>query len=358
MISIIIPTFNRANFLRYTLDSILNQNFPADHYEVLIVDNGSTDSTKEVSLRIIQENPDRNVRYFFEPTPGLLSARHRGAFEAKGNILTFVDDDILPFSQWLMSISKTFEDPKIHLVGGKSLPKYMVPPPVWLDSLWHSTPYGGKGCVHLSLQDLGNSKMEIHPNYVFGLNFSIRKETLFAVGGFHPDLYPKYLQKFQGDGETGLTICLAKGGFKAIYNPEASVYHMIPADRMTPEYFENRMFYQGVCNSYTDLRSQMAGIGSHGRIISTEKLYTTFRNIWRFVQRSVNFVKVYITLNESRHVQIKMQRAYQRGYDFHQKEVKNDPLLLRWVLKENYWDYSLPYIVNQNQDVSKTTKSY
>jgi glycosyltransferase involved in cell wall biosynthesis len=63
-------------------------------YEILIIDNGSTDDTKEISQEIMKEAANRQIRYIFEPEPGLLAGRHRGALEAKGELLVFVDDDI------------------------------------------------------------------------------------------------------------------------------------------------------------------------------------------------------------------------------------------------------------------------
>lgn len=348
-ITVIIPTFNRAKYLSGSVDSIIQQKFSPEQFEILIIDNGSTDKTKEVSEAAISACPDYNIRYFYEPVPGLLSGRHRGALEAKGDILVFIDDDIQADPGWLMAIHEAFKEPDVHLVGGKNLPNYEAEPPSWLKYMWSPTPYGGKECGYLSLLDMGGDVKEIDPNYVWGLNFSIRKKTFFELGGFSPDNIPKNLQRFQGDGETGLTLKIKEKGYKAIYQPRALIYHAVPLERMTIPYFENRMFYQGVADSFTEIRRR-GGLFKAADITSGEcsffarfkyALKMTFNN--PFLLKDIILKKLCCYFSKDvRIVNEKMNRAYKEGYQFHQNEVKNDPKLLQWVLKENFLDYRLP----------------
>jgi glycosyltransferase involved in cell wall biosynthesis len=208
--------------LTLTLNSLASQDFPPQNFEILIIDNGSTDNTKQVAERFIDQFPTLTVRYIFEPEPGLLSGRHRGALEAEGKILVFIDDDIEADRNWLKAIDSSFADPSVHLVGGRNLPKYETPPPDWLAWFWDEHEYG-KFCGSLSLLDFGHQVREIDPEFVWGLNYSIRKDTLFVLGGFHPDCVPANLQQFQGDGETGLSIKAREKGYGAIYQPNALV---------------------------------------------------------------------------------------------------------------------------------------
>jgi glucosyl-dolichyl phosphate glucuronosyltransferase len=210
MNSIIIPTMNRASVLKLAIDSFCQQNFPVDRYEIIVVDNGSTDNTKNVTDAAISAYPAHQIHYIYEPIPGLLSGRHRGILAATGEILIFVDDDIEADRGWLKSMIDTFEDPTIQLVGGKNLPKYEITPPQWLAGFWETTVYGGQICSYLSLLDLGDRLLDINANYIWGLNFAIRQDILVKLGGFHPDCVPKHLQYLQGDGETGLTIKATK----------------------------------------------------------------------------------------------------------------------------------------------------
>lgn len=351
-VSIIIPTYNRARLLRFTINSICKQTLNTDEFEVLVLDNGSTDNTKEITDKIIKDHQKHNIRYIYEPEPGLLSGRHRGAVEAKGDILVFVDDDIEADMNWLSAIYETFKDPEVHLVGGKNLPRYEVKPLYWLKYMWSSTPYGGKECGYLSLLELGDKVREIDPNYVWGLNFSIRKKTLFELGGFHPDCIPKHLQRFQGDGETGLTMKIREKGYKAIYQPCALVYHVISSERMTISYFERRMFYQGVCDSFSEIR-KVNGItmdNDDPAIVLQKKSFSGKLKNALFLaykkpttMKEVILRKIYLMFNkELKSILDKLDKAYREGFQFHQNEVQNDPKLLQWVLKKDFFDYRLP----------------
>src|SRR5262245_7274440 len=253
-LSCCIPTFNRRQSLARAIRSLCNQTLEPGSCEILIVDNGGSDNTRGETESIVREMPHHRIRYLFEPEPGLLSGRHRGALESNGEILVFLDDDIEAAPGYLHAILDAFEDPAVQLVGGPNLPSYESEPPEWVESFWSTTPYGGRMCGFLSLLDLGGNAIEIHPNYIWGLNFAIRRRALIDLGGFHPDCIPEALQHFQGDGETGLTMKAFAQGYKAVFTPGATVYHFISASRMTPEYFERRAYYLGVAYSHLLIR--------------------------------------------------------------------------------------------------------
>ncbi|MBF0570627.1 MAG: glycosyltransferase family 2 protein [Candidatus Omnitrophica bacterium] len=322
--SIIIPTFNRCFLLEKTVVSLVNQIFDYDKFEIIVIDNGSTDETKSVVGKLTIEHPQHTIRYIYDDVPGLLTGRHRGAKEANSDILCFVDDDIEAAPCWLQAICDDFKDPNVHLVGGKCLPIYDVPPPEWEKSLW-SNNNDLKMCLYYSLIDQGDVKKGTDPNYIFGLNFCIRRQVLLNLGGFHPDCIPKRLQKYQGDGETGLTMMFAKKGLRAMYDPKALVYHHVTKERLTMEYLESRMFYNGVGYSYFLVRNHCKPI-----------------LVFRLLLRAIK-IRVRGLLRCSKDAfSERMRNAYQRGFDFHQSEIKNDPKLIGWIKKENYFDYSLP----------------
>ncbi|MBV9386933.1 MAG: glycosyltransferase family 2 protein [Chroococcidiopsidaceae cyanobacterium CP_BM_ER_R8_30] len=339
MISIVIPTLNREHSLSLALESLVQQDFPADQFEILIVDNGSTDTTQATSKQFIDQHPSCQIRYVYEPEPGLLSGRHRGALEAAGDILVFIDDDIVADVNWLQAIHEAFSDNTVQLVGGRNLPKYEVEPPGWLDWFWYEYA-GGKFCAFLSLADLGDSAREIDPLCIWGLNFSIRKQALFDLGGFHPDNVPSHLQKFQGDGESGLAAKAANRGYKAMYHPGALVFHQTPRTRMTYKYFEQRSFSQGVSDSYSAIRK-------NGR----NKFRLVLRESLKGMRNSLNDWRAFLKSHFSSSKEVSQERrmlgeltsqAYRNGYQFHQNAVRTDPILFDWVLRENYWDYKLP----------------
>lgn len=335
IISIIIPTFNRGNQLTSTLSSLAKQdwNIPA---EVIVVDNGSTDDTKTVVEQFEKQIP--NLIYRYDAMPGLLTGRHHGAAIARGEILCFLDDDVILNQEYLKNLAETFlNDKNLHLATGPCLPNYEDEPPQWLAHFWQQR-HAGQYCGWLSLLDFGNSEIEIDPNFVWGLNFCIRKKTLIDLGGFHPDCIPDRLQQYQGDGETGLTLKAIEKGLKAKYIPGLMLYHHVSKQRLTMEYFKKRAFYQGVCNSYTELRKQPS---------KTSIKPTSFRNCIHQYYRWIKRLLVVQPTNKNISPEIKaiidnLATAEKSGYHFHQTHFSRKAEVRKWVLKNDYWDYQLP----------------
>ena len=341
--SIIIPTCNRADQLSRTLDSVLSIDFDRNEYEVIVIDNGSTDHTRSVVEQSIADHPEHTVRYIYDAVPGLLTGRHRGAKEATSDILVFIDDDIAAAKGWLSAIVDTFQKfPHVHLVGGKCLPKYEKEPPQWIDAFWNEAPGGGRYMGELSLCDLGDEPKEIDPMFVWGLNFSIRKQSLYELGGFHPDNIPPQFQQFQGDGETGVSLAMKARGFSAFYHPLATVYHEVPAERMTIGYFDRRFFYQGISNSFTDLRVKHGSEIVKADISLIEILKKVYRNTVRIFKKKPenpgkNAVAVEHTLLLHR-----FRAMESAGYQFHQSAAQNSETIMEWVTRKDYFDYHLP----------------
>jgi len=254
-LSVIIPTRNRANLLHMTLKSIALQTFPINEFEVIVVDNGSTDNTKQVVENFNKDK--KNIRYFYDPTPGLHVGRHRGLKEANAELLVYADDDIEAFPDWLEAVWESFQDNEVVLVGGKNLPKWEAEPPYWIYEMWMEINNYGHSLGYLSILDFGDEIIEIDPGYVWGCNFSIRKKTLLEAKGFHPDGFPQDMIKYRGDGETSVTNYIQNKKYKTIYNPKASVYHFVPKNRMTIDYFCKRAFNQGISNSFSDIRKKL-----------------------------------------------------------------------------------------------------
>jgi len=335
--SLIIPTFNRADLLPLCLESIKKLDYGKDLFEVLVVDNGSTDNIKDLVLSVFS-NSKINYRYFYEPEPGLLSGRHLGAKQAQGNIFVFLDDDVVLSKEFLKALSKAFEDKSVKLVGGKCLPRYLSSPPEWLNSLWTEKD-GIRHCGYLSLIDQGDLAKESSPSNIWGLNFSIRRETFFELGGFNPDNIPKKYQRYQGDGESGLTRKIISKKYKALYHPNAFVEHLIPASRLTFDYFYNRQFYQGVCDSYTNIRNSLNQTSWEPTFL--QKVKYKLKVFFSETKTERKSVEVNIS-PEVQKLNAVMKKGYQDGYNFHQSEVENDPSLIDWIKKENYLDYKLP----------------
>ena len=245
-ISVIVPTHNRCKSLQNTIFSLQEQNFPKDGYEIVVVDNNSTDKTFEV-VEECNENGKKQVIYVKEPEIGLHNARHAGAKAAKGEILAYVDDDVICDSNWLSELVKPYANPEVGCVGGKILPKWEAEPPEWVR----------RYPSYLSLLDLGDEVKELKTPGIYGCNFSIRRSLLFEVGGFNPDAFgDKKLIWYRGDGETGLLRKVLATGRRIIYTPCATVWHVIPKDRLTLDYFEKRSFIEGISASFSAYRTE------------------------------------------------------------------------------------------------------
>ena len=93
-ISLVICTYNREKFLPEALESVKIQNLSYQKFELLVIDNFCTDRTVEIVQSFIINNPELNIRYFFESNKGLSYARNRGILEANSPIISFIDDDV------------------------------------------------------------------------------------------------------------------------------------------------------------------------------------------------------------------------------------------------------------------------
>ena len=346
-LSVIITTRNRASLLRKALFSITKQSFPSDQFEVIVVDNGSTDETVEVCEDYKPKLP--GFQRVYDERPGLHVGRHLGLKHAKGEILVYADDDIEAFPTWLEGIAESFQDPEVALVGGKILPKYETEPPDWIEKLWNNNECG-RMLGWYSLLDFGEEVKEISPLLVWGCNFSIRKNVLIEAGGFHPDSMPEELIKYRGDGETHVSRKFQAMGYKAIYNPKASVYHRVPTSRMTLEYLKKRNYNQGISDSFTDIRNNYNRTENNYKKTNSNSFYQRIkkksskeilsaikRRLKFVIHRSIEIIPRFKQDNND-YIREEMKKAYQEGYKYHQNEVKNDPELLKWVLKDNYFE--------------------
>jgi len=350
--SIIVPTLNRATVLRRCLTHLAELAFEQDLYEVLVIDNGSTDDTKETTLAF--GTKIKNLRYIYCEIPGLVAARHKGLEESRGEILCFIDDDSFASKGWLKGVADAFSGDDIFLVGGPCLPEYEIEPPGWLGHFWSETPWGG-WLTSLSLLDFGLQTKAVHPVCVFGCNFNIKKNILLEIGGFHPDAYPREMIRYRGDGESHVCDELSAMGIMGLYWPAAKIRHFVPASRMTKEYFCHRGYVQGVSKSFAQIR-KMHGL-SHDAVEGNNGLSKGKRGKGKRTsvkgvdnRESLSRVKNWLnyklelcrkgTFNSAYadYLRIKylVQKTQEDGVRFHRAEVRRDPKLLEWVLRENY----------------------
>ncbi len=329
MLSIIIPTRNRSELLQKALESLTKQTLNANQFEVLVVDNGSTDNTAEVCQRF--QGKLEKLRYFYEATPGLHIGRHKGYEEACGDILVYIDDDIEALPNWLEAIQDCFSNPEVALVGGNILPSYLETPPEWLIKLWKkSRIFNGNAIAALSLIQLPEGQYGISPLYIWGCNFSVRKDIVEKAGGFHPDGMPQELIRFRGDGETHISQYILDNKHRCLFDSRASVYHAVTPERMTMDYFKKRAFNQGISNSYAQLRAQ---VGSNHATKSPVKPFTS--KLIPFLKNRVkNLLSYDSTLIQLERI---IRKGYKEGYRYHQHAYRSDPAVREWVHRTHYF---------------------
>ncbi len=236
-VSAIVCTYNGASRLKCVANSLLEQEYDSSRFEVLIIDNHSSDNTREICEKIIRSSPGKRIEYYLEKNRGLSHARNRGIKESKGQILAFIDDDAVADSHWLLNIDNALSDKSIHAVGGKVLPIFDKPRPPWLSSGIDSM---------LTILDLGDQTgvFEYPFNGPCGTNMAFRKSVLDKVGYFDPDL-GRHGNKLLCGEETDLLMRMQTTGMNFVYTPHCIVHHHVPESRLTKTCVRKRAFHQG-----------------------------------------------------------------------------------------------------------------
>jgi glycosyltransferase involved in cell wall biosynthesis len=235
-VSIVLPTYNRAAELPPAVESALNQTEAADKYELIIVDNNSTDDTAQVVDRLLRRHPGR-ISSLVETKQGVSHARNAGIAAARADIVAFFDDDVRVTPDWIETIRRAFDEhPDLACVGGKVLPHWLTPPPSWLTRA-HWAP--------LALQDFGDASMVVsleNPKGLISANLACRKRVFERVGRFSPQF--QRVKDGIGSLEDDEWIRrLWKAGGRALYVPELITFTEVPAARLTRAY--HRRWHRG-----------------------------------------------------------------------------------------------------------------
>jgi glycosyltransferase involved in cell wall biosynthesis len=330
--SIIIPTLNRAKILDKCLTCIKNIRKSDLDFEVLVVDNGSTDNTIEIIKKY------DFVNYLFIKDPGLHNARHHGAKNAKGEILCYIDDDSFVDKNWLVGIEEEFANKDCVIATGPCIPEYEKKPPKWLKYFWINCEYG-KYFDKLSLIDFYNKKMLIPTWFVFGCNFIITKKAVFENHGFNPDGMPKEFINHRGDGETALSIKLNEQNILANYNPKIKINHLVSESRITKDYLIKRSFDSGISNSFSNFRHKI-GIFSNNFNIKNKSVYKKFILTKKISKILMKIYYKLITFNNEYQSFLIIKKLCDEsqinGYNYHQNLLTNDQDIINWASKKNY----------------------
>jgi glycosyltransferase involved in cell wall biosynthesis len=234
-LSLIVPTYNRAEYVSRALRSFLIQELDSNDYEIIVVDNNSTDDTRQ-AVQTALKPAECEWRCVTEPNQGLHYARNRGIMEAHGEIIVFGDDDIIANSAWLSSLLREFEyHPATGIAGGRILPIWSQEPEPWVFD------YGTTDLHSLfAYLNYGEERIVLQDGYLFGCNFAIRRHVALEAGGSFPDTFPRKLKHLSGTGESGMIDQARILGWEVVYLPDALVFHHIDASRVSLDYFVDR----------------------------------------------------------------------------------------------------------------------
>lgn len=245
--SVIFCTYNREKYIYNALKSIAEQDFPVDKYEIVLINNNSTDSTAELCQQFKKDYPQVDFRYYIETQQGLSYARNRGVGESRGELLVFVDDDATVFEHYLSSIDQFFKDyPQAVACGGPIKPVYESGEPRWL-SHYTNALVGG------ALYEGEQIKPFKRGKYPGGGNSAFRKEVFEKYGLFNVDLGRKP-GSLMGAEEKDLYNRISSGKDIFYYLPQMGIYHYIPESKLTDSYF-NQLTYSIGKSEYIRTRS-------------------------------------------------------------------------------------------------------
>jgi len=237
-VSVVVATLNRSRYLQLCLQALALQTAAPQSFEIIVVDNGSTDDTAAV-VRTFCAAKGPVTHYLPEPRQGLSIARNSGWRAGKGAIIAFTDDDAVPDPDWVARIMARFEalDADVAVLGGEIAPIWEAPRPAWLTNemlrplsaglLWGPTP-----------------RMLRDTEWLMEVNIAYRRVHLAEFGGF-----PEQLGRI-GDillsGEGSIDRVMVRAGLRLFYDPLIRVGHHIPKTRLTRTWFKRRAFWQGV----------------------------------------------------------------------------------------------------------------
>ena len=240
-ITVAICTHDRAKYLTKALESLHTQSLPAEAFEVVVVDNASSDSTASVVQQMKSRLP--NLRYAFEPNLGLSNARNRALAEANALYIAYLDDDAIASPQWLDRLLTAFETirPTPAVVGGRIDPIWECERPMWLpDELM----------VCLTVVDWCDKSKTLDPwkQSALGANMTFVTSLLREVGGFDVGLGRVGSLLLSGE-DVLVQRRLFMRGYSVYYDPGASVHHHVHSARLTKQWLLNRMFCEGLSDA-------------------------------------------------------------------------------------------------------------
>lgn len=244
LVSVVLCTYNRADYIRDALATLMAAVHASGlNVEILVVNNASSDSTEEVVTRVMNEYPDGRLFLINEPKKGLSHARNTGISRSRGDVICFLDDDVLIPEGWLSGLLNGFSlDGRVGCVAGRiELSWPDVSRPKWIDSR----------CLRLYGAFSHGERSFVLPrgNDFFGGNAALSREAVEVVGLFDTGLGRKEGSLMSGE-DTDYSRRLWESGFSIAYSSEGFIYHRVQPERLTFLWVARRTFWAGVTNYF------------------------------------------------------------------------------------------------------------
>ena len=281
-LSCIIPTHNRDQSLKRALNSIVPMLEEADA-EVVVVNNNCSDQTQKVA-----ESFGERVRVVFEERTAFTRARWRGGEEARGDVLLYLDDDVIVEEGSLLEVNRVFaEYPDSGVLAGRIEAEFETMPPDWVIAC--QATFNGLSLYSPSIiPGLGPGFQEV--TSAAGPMMAIRRQAYERVGGFPPDTIgvetntsgKSFRKLYVGPGDYGLCCKVRDAGWKIYYSPLARCRHVIPLIRCTIAFWRSRMIGEG---QYVAITNRVFFRKSREELISTRKaIMHQFESASNFLQ--------------------------------------------------------------------------
>ena len=239
LFSVVICTYNRAQYLQQTLQSVVEQDFSSEKFEIVVVDNNSPDRTEAVAFSFRDQYKNITLRYFKELQQGISYGRNRGVSEASGEYIVFLDDDETVEPGFLKNLDDFYSEYKeASLTAGPVIPVFETTPPDWLSPFTMRLITGA--------YDKGKNIKVVGPKDYPGTGHATFRKSLFVkYGGFNTDLGRKG-SSLLGAEDKDFFFRLIQNGVKCYYVPGAAIYHHIPASKLTEDFFDRLTYSIGV----------------------------------------------------------------------------------------------------------------
>jgi glycosyltransferase involved in cell wall biosynthesis len=285
-VSVVICTFNGANRLPQTLSHLAQQRLDrAIDWEVVVVNNASTDNTKEITNECWRGVACAELRVVDEPKLGISNARRRGFEEARHEIVSFVDDDNWVCSNWVETVSEVMSrNPEVGACGGRSEAVFEITPPEWFEDFRAMFAVGA----------LGDHACEVpeDPGWLWGAGLSIRKRAwqLLVDQGFQFHVIGREGHNLSSASCEDIELCYAlrSAGYRLWFDPSLRIKHYITKRRLNWNYLLGLHRGVGIASATLD-----------GYIRLFERRENTLRNRLRYTWKYQTLTGLKVLLEHS-----------------------------------------------------------